>query len=243
MNCYYSISQYPGTTGKYYYSWFFDKHGIDATYVPIGCDPGEFDVVMTDLLNKPDTFGISISMPYKTRVIKYCTTIASSVSDYNSCNTIVVNSSWYTGHNCDLSGVIGVISGVDLNTSISVLGNGAMGKMFYGYLQQSKYTNVKLYSRSMGNWEDRHTSTEIIINCTALGTSSSGSPLNQIPDGVTRVIDLSVNETELSHQCFINSVKYTGGMEFYRYQFIDQFKKYTGITIEPTQFEIAKNQR
>jgi shikimate 5-dehydrogenase len=241
MKRYYSISQYPGTTGQYYYSWFFKQYSIDATYTPIGCLPDDFDRIVSELLLQPDTSGISVSMPYKSAIIQHCIVTALSVTDYDSCNTVVVTDSGYIGHNCDLAGVVGVTRDIAIDTSISVLGNGAIGKMFYEYLQRSKYTNVKLYSRSIGNWSDRHSNTEVVINCTALGTSSHESPLERIPDGVTKVIDLSVNAAQLSQQC--HAISYVGGMEFYRYQFIDQFERYTGIAISPEQFEVARKQR
>lgn len=241
MKNYYSISQYPGSTGKHYFTWFFKHYNIDATYTPIGCDPVDFDTKITYLLNSESTSGISISMPYKKSVMKHCNTLDLTAQLYDMCNTLVVNPNQLIGYNCDIAGVKGVTSGLSTDNCITILGNGVIGKMFYSYLYDAKYVHIHLYSRSIGNWNERHADSTVIINCTALGTISENSPLEYIPKSVKLVIDLSMKKSELYNQCVSNGIKYISGIDFYSYQFIDQFKRYTGIVTTKSQFDDARH--
>lgn len=245
MSCtkkFYSISQFPGTTGKYYYNYFFNYYNINATYTPLGCSPELFDDTISVLLNDKCTSGISISMPYKNIAMQYCNELSEESKKYNLCNTILIEPSKVIGYNCDFAGVLGISKELNTSDSIAILGSGSIGKMFYNHMVNSKY-NVKLYSRSVGNWNDRHNKVDIIINCTALGTISDNSPLDYIPISVNKIIDLSLKKTELWKQCMSRNIKYIDGLEFYYHQFIDQFKKYTGINITQDSFKLAGQQR
>ena len=156
---YYSVSQYPGSTGQYYYSYFFKKYNIAATYTPLGCVTDDFETLLNSLLDDADTAGISISMPYKRSILEHVTKRNGnhdrSVIQYALANTVVVNPN-LTTYNCDLQGVVEVTKQLPVDSKISILGNSAMGKMFSDYLIASKYKNVMMYSRSMGNWNERY---------------------------------------------------------------------------------------
>jgi shikimate 5-dehydrogenase len=232
---YYSISQYSGTTGQYYYNYFFDRRNIDAIYIPLGCQPHEFENTVDRLLADPLTRGISVSMPYKRRIVDYVSlnygTHHDSVTEYGLCNTVLTDPC-LTSYNCDLAGVIMVSENISTDSTISILGAGAMGKMFHQYLTAHKYSNVTVYSRGTDNWQDRNESADVIINCTALGTSRNNSPLVHIPKNTTMIIDLSIKPGVLHQQALVSGTAYVSGLEFYYHQFIDQFRCYTGITLE-----------
>jgi shikimate 5-dehydrogenase len=240
---YYSVSQYPGTTGQYYYSYFFKKYDIDATYTPLGCTTDNFETLMNSLLDDTDTAGISISMPYKRSIIEYVSKRNGkhdrSVTQYALANTVIVNPN-LTTYNCDLQGVIEVTKQLPIDSKISILGNGAMGKMFNDYLREIKYKHVMIYSRSIGNWNERHDDADVIINCTSVGTVTRESPLDYIPKLAKTVIDLSVvsGTLESSTQC-----NYISGLTFYYYQFIEQFYQYTNIRLDYNDVVQAGNER
>lgn len=241
---YYSVSQYPGTTGQYYYSYFFKKHNIDATYTPLGCTTDNFETLMNSLLDDTDTAGISISMPYKRNIIDYVTkrngTHDQTVTAYELANTVVVNPT-LTTYNCDLQGVMEVTKHLPIDNKIAILGNGAMGKMFSDYLSESKYTNIMIYSRSIGNWNERYNQADAIINCTSVGTVTRESPLEYIPELTTTVIDLSVISGTL--ETLSKHCRYVNGLTFYYYQFIEQFYQYTNIRLEYNDVVQAGNER
>jgi shikimate 5-dehydrogenase len=239
MKKYYSISQYPGKTGSYFYNLFFKKYNIDASYVALGCQPEDFPTLFAQLTNDTDTHGISVSMPYKKAVMDYCSNSDRDAVYYDSCNTITLNDTQSTGHNCDLNGVIEMSKLFSVNDTVSILGDGAMGQMFYRYLKDNKYQHINLYSRNKDNWQLRHDDADVVINCTSLGTSIPNSPLEQIPTNCKMIIDLAIKDNELAAQSKQCAIRYIGGMTFYGYQFIKQFEYYSGIKITIEQFNEA----
>lgn len=241
MKHYYSISEYPGRTGLYFYTYFFQRHGILADYTPLGVSPADFEQEFQSVLNTGAS-GISISMPFKQQVLNQLHSLDASVSDYGSCNTVVVQDGHLTGYNCDLAGVEYVCEYILPGDVVSILGSGAMAKMFQNYLASHKYPEIRMYSRSMNNWSQRHSACDVLINCTALGTVSSDSPVAYIPDDVHTVIDLAIMPGQLKAQC-LNQARYISGQEFYMHQFIKQYHCYTGITVTEQEFLQAQAAR
>ena len=228
MKKFISLSQYPGRTGEYFYSEFFKHYNIDATYRPLASN----DVVKSiNQAIEDGVSGISISMPFKRTVIPLLNKTHPYVSMYNSCNTIKIDKNATTGYNADLAGVEYVCKHIKQGDKITILGGGAIGSMFVKYLEEDHYNNLNVCTKNSGTWNNRFVYSDIVINCTALGTSSFESPykLGQIPPAARVVIDLAIKENELQEQCKIARVKYVSGREFYRAQFLKQFEIYTGI--------------
>lgn len=228
MKKFISLSKYPGKMGKYFYTEFFKYYQIDATYEPRACDDIQQGIAaaLEDNVN-----GISVSMPFKQTVITQLHSRSASVSMYNSCNTIINDSGFLTGYNADLAGVEYVCKNINISDRVIVLGAGAIGGMFVKYLEGSHYDNLNVCTRSSETWHERYKPADVIINCTALGTSIEESPykMGQIPPGTRLVIDLAIKNTEFSNQCKNYGIKYISGREFYREQFLKQFEIYTGI--------------
>lgn len=235
MKKFYSISQYPGKTGKYFYTKFFEYYNFDAIYSPLGTN--NFFTTYKNLIEN-GAHGISVSMPFKKEVIKYLNSFDDDVSKYNTCNTITINNFNCHGHNADLGGVIRVCELFDTLENISILGNGCMANMFAKYLLEY---NISLYSNSLNNWNKRHSENKIIINCTALGTSDVSSPLDFIPKNTRLVIDLAIKDNNLKKLCIEKKIKYVSGIEFYKFQFLKQFKIYTDIIPDTEFFDFCYN--
>ena len=225
-----SLSQYPGTTGKTYYTKFFQKYNLDYTYEPLGTD--NLDKSVDEALNQ-GVSGISISMPFKKDIIRYLDVLDQSVIDHNSCNTMLVENNQLVGYNSDLYGILHVKNYIKSTDNITILGNGCMSQMFQKVL--SDY-DVTVYARSLENWEERSTPADVIINCTALGTSSDQSPFVTIPQ-CNLVIDLAIKSNQLKNQCQTSATKYIPGITFYKYQFLNQFKIYTGLDLHAEEFD------
>ena len=235
MKKFYSISKYPGNTGKYFYSNFFQYYNIDAEYIPLGSD--NFKQTFDEILSFAS--GISVSMPFKQEAIKFVDIKSLDVLKYDSCNTLTVKNNLITGNNCDLEGVKYFCNLIDQNFTVGILGNGCMGKMFFNYLDLNK---KNIYSRSLYNWSKRHDESEVIINCTSLGTSSFESPLEFISDRVKLIFDLSLGKNDLQNMCFENNINYVNGIEFYKAQFAKQFELYTNISLDIEYFDyLLKN--
>ena len=242
MKKFISLSQYPGTMGKYFYTEFFKHYNIDATYEPLPCH--DIDLSIRQSIEQ-EVSGISISMPFKRTVIPLLNKKHPYVNMYNSCNTIKINKNETTGYNADLAGVEQVCKLIKADDKIIILGAGAIGSMFIKYLEEQYYGNLNICARSLGTWSERFKPADVIINCTAMGTSTPDSPylLGQMPPSTRLVIDLAIKDNELKQQCANYSVKYISGREFYRAQFLKQFEIYTGIKPSETVYnEIESRQ-
>jgi shikimate 5-dehydrogenase len=244
MKKFISLSKFPGKTGEYFYTEFFKHYNIDATYEPRACTDLEASI---NQAMEEQVDGISVSMPFKQRVISYITNQHAYSKLYNSCNTIKITQGKTYGYNADLAGVEHVCKYIKQNDKITILGAGTMGSMFAKYLEEEHYGNLNVCARSLGTWNNRYIHADVVINCTALGTSTEESPyrLGQIPPKARIIIDLAIKDNELKQQCKNYNIKYISGREFYRSQFLKQFEIYTGIkpseqvydTIESQQYE------
>ncbi len=242
MKHYKSVSRFPGKTGQYYYTKFFEHYGIEAMYTPVGLEYGIKEFLEQE--KQQGTAGISVSMPFKTEVIAYLDELDISAIEYGTVNTITINDGIARGYNADLAGVEYTASMLDTNDRIMILGSGAMARMYVSYLHAHGYRNVKQVARSDNNWNQRFDVTDIIVNCTALGTSTAESPyqLGQLNPEVKLVIDLAIKDNDFAKQCAIKSVKYVNGTVFYRQQFLRQFEIYTGIKPDSQLFDIFERQ-
>ena len=241
MKQYISLSQFPGTTGKYYYSKFFEYYNIPAQYTPLAADSIAESIQQAKQQN---IAGISVSMPFKSAVTKLLDELDTDLAEYPSCNTIVNSNGVLRGYNADLAGVEHSCKQIKQDDAITILGMGAMGSMFAEYLTKNGYTNLNICARKLDTWNNRFKPSDVIINCSALGTSSSNSPFlpGQLAPGTRLVIDLAIKDNELKNQCAILGVKYTSGIEFYKQQFLKQFEIYTGIKPDSAKFDEFERQ-
>lgn len=230
MKKFISLSQYPGKTGQHYYTKFFQKYNLPYFYEPIGTTNVKSSI---DYALHENVAGISISMPFKKSVIEYLDNASQEVIDYSSCNTILIQNNKLIGHNADYYGALHAISYIKQYDHVAILGNGSMANMFYKMLKEY---NVKIISRSLNNWNTRFDNFDVYINCTSLGTITSESPFNSLPK-CRLVIDLALKENQLFNQCNEIGTKYLSGLEFYKHQFINQFKIYTGLNINAKEFD------
>ena len=239
MKKYVSFSRYPGKVGEYFYSKFFEHYGISAVYEPQGTDNLQKSLEKAVM---DDVAGISVSMPFKQTVLNLLDKKTSYCELYNSCNTINIENNLLVGYNADYYGMQHVCKDIPKNSTITILGNGAMASMFTSYLEYDFYAGLRICARSSNTWEDRHLPTDVIINCTALGTSTHESPYEHLPAGTKLVIDLAIKDNDLQLQCQNANVKYKSGKEFYKEQFLNQFKIYTGIVPDSDLFNQFERQ-
>jgi shikimate 5-dehydrogenase len=226
-----SISLNPGKTGEYFYSKYFEYYGVSANYRAIGIQSlGRW----IETNEWKGFHGISVSMPFKREVIKYLETMDSNVKIYDACNTIKVDSHHWAGFNTDIYGVRRVCELIPMDSTIQILGDGAMSQGFQLVLMEQG-RSFTVFSRKSGNWEGRNTSFECRINTTAIGTQTPESPLL---DGfeASLVIDLAIPIGRLSEQSKKNGIPYIGGMFFYEHIFSKQFEIYTSIKVDPLLF-------
>lgn len=226
MSEFFSLSKYPGKTGEYFFNSMFKKFNMPHTYTALACNNIADGV--RDMKERNAT-GFSVSMPFKRDVIKEIDFVENTVSRFNSCNTVYHNPAGWLGCNTDYFGAHHVLQQVPENSKVSILGDGAMGLMFKLILGNRSI----IYSRKLGNWDQRYQTSDVIINCTSYGTSSEESPFDTLPVS-NLIIDLAIKPNQLEQQAIAAGAKYISGMEFYKRQFIRQFGIYTKkvITME-----------
>lgn len=227
-----SLAIKPGKTGTYYYNSMFEFYGFDATYEALQCV--DLDKTVSDLRDVK-IGGISVSMPFKRQVVKFLDEADESVTATGSCNTVVVTGSRWVGFNTDLRGVEWATSQIESTTSVQVLGDGAMGSLFAMQLAKAE-RKFEVFSRRLGNWQERHQAHDTIINTTALGTLDRSSPLEMI-QGANLIIDLALVPGDLFSLAKSASARYISGLEFYKWVFLSQYEKYTGRSPSPDLFD------
>jgi shikimate dehydrogenase len=209
---------------------------MDAVYEAQSCD--NIKQSITEAVSN-SVSGISISMPFKQAVIPLLTEFDAYTTMYNSCNTITVKGEITRGYNADIFGVEYVCKNINFSDRITILGIGAVGSMFIKYLEEGNYGNINVCARSLNTWERRYAPADVVINCTALGTSSTESPylLGQLHPDVKLVIDLAIKDNEFKKQCLAKGIKYMSGREFYKAQFLKQFYIYTKVIPNPDLYD------
>jgi len=239
MKKYISLSEYPGRTGQYFYTKFFQHYGIEAAYEPRGTDNLAKSIVhaLEEGVN-----GISVSMPYKKDILRFLDNASSYVDIYQSCNTVIVDDNKLTGYNADIAGVEWVCAQIRDAEKITILGSGAMASMFIKYLEEDHYGKINIAARKLDTWNNKDLPADVVINATALGTSSTKSPFKKLPRGVKLVVDLAIKDNTLAEQCQAAGVKYLSGIDFYKQQFLAQFKIYTGIEASGELFDEFRQQ-
>lgn len=225
---FYSLSQHPGKTGEKFYRAMFKKHHLSHSYTAQGTNDVKGSIQSLISLGAD---GISISMPFKKEVLDILDYSDNIVTQFTSCNTIKILDGKLYGYNTDFIGLLSSINHIPAGSKISILGDGAMGSMFKKILG-----DAEIYSRKLGNWDQRYNDNDVIINCTSYGTATSESPFESLPK-TTLVIDLAIKENKLHKQCIESSIQYISGLEFYKYQFLKQFEIYTGIEIKIEDLE------
>jgi shikimate dehydrogenase len=233
MKRFISLSKFPSSNGKYFYTNFFKLYNIEAEYVPLPAADENFEDQIRIAIDS-GVSGISVSMPFKHQASFILDYTDSSVSNYNSCNTIVIKDKKLHGYNTDIEGVIQTCTKIQ-SKSVAILGDGSMANMYSKYLSNRDIT-INMYSRRLQNWDKRHDDAEVVINCTGIGTVDDESPMISL-NNTKLVIDLAIKKKKLYKQCLTNDIEYVSGSEFYKHQFLKQFMLYTGVIVNELKFD------
>jgi len=210
MKRFISLSKYPSSNGKYFYTNFFKLYNIEAEYVPLPATDKNFEDQIRTAIDLRVS-GISVSMPFKNQASLMLDYSDSSVSNYDSCNTIVIKDEKLYGYNTDLEGVIQTSTKIQ-SKSVAILGDGSMASMYSKYLSNRDIT-INMYSRRLQNWDDRHDdNAEVVINCTGIGTVDNESPL------------LSLTKIKTGNMLLLGL-------------FLKQFMLYTGVLVNELEFD------
>ena len=218
-----SLSGKPGQTGSFFYQKGFSFFSLDANYSALLCNS---NVQFQSILQKLQFAGISVSMPFKRTAFSLSSVRDKSAIDAECVNTLVLKNGTYHGYSTDIDGVDWLINEIIVG-DVAILGNGAIGTMLSKRLTQIQKP-FSIFSRSLNNWHQRHGNFDTIINCTALGTMTSESPLNSVKERCV-VVDLPLKRGNLENVVSKSNATYIPGIDFYSRVFRSQFRIYTNL--------------
>lgn len=229
-----SVSSSPGLTGTFFYTKAFDLKNYPGVYSAKYCSSEED---FYNVLHSKRYVGVSVSMPYKQVAVRGARSLDETARFAQSANTLVLENGGYRAFSSDYFAAAWVVDNL-VKGHVSILGNGAMGKIF-SRLLELKSVDYTIYSRSLGNWDLRHKPVDTLINCTSVGTSSSGSPIDFVSPNCT-IIDLALKPTLLSKIASRSGSTYIAGIDFYTRVFRRQFEYYTSIVMSESEIESIK---
>ena len=102
----FAVSGYPlkVTGSPHFFNTIFGIEHADAVYVPIPADSAES---MLRLAEEIGILGISVTVPYKEKVLPYIVHKSNEVLSIGACNTVVAGAQGWIGYNTDAAGFSG----------------------------------------------------------------------------------------------------------------------------------------
>ena len=128
----FAVSGYPlkVTGSPHFFNTIFGIEQTDAVYVPIPADSAES---MLGLAEEIGIQGISVTVPYKEKVLPYLVNKSSEVQSIGACNTVVMGPQGWIGYNTDAAGFSGsLLSFVQLKDlrrrKVTIIGAGGAAR-------------------------------------------------------------------------------------------------------------------
>lgn len=216
-----SLALKPGNTGSQFYNTLFDHYQINAEYVACECTNIDKDLELA----KSTTAGISVTMPYKTKVRKFVDTWY--CDPIGPVNTLKITNKQADAYNTDFLGLEKLLTGVVNYKTVAILGDGAMSANAET-ICLAKNAKILKYSRNKNNWSQRHASCDVLINCTSIGVDPTETPVDYV-NFTDVIIDCVISNNKLVSMARQFNKQLITGAEIYKSQFLQQFEIYTGI--------------
>ena len=245
---YISVSKFPGNTGALLHNTGYKIHKLNSVYIPFKCNSAK---QLKKILQINKFSGISVSMPFKSTVLKYLNKTDKASKKVKAVNTILRNGKNLYGYNTDYIALKQIIKNKKLKIkNATILGNGSTGRTAYEVLKELNIKKIYLFSRKnrkfkmwklrkfdkILSWNHRHQiRSDLLVNSTPIGMINK----NILPIKLWRqkqfkyIIDFPINpKTKLSKISNKLKIIYIGGLEISLYQGLKQFNIYTGKKID-----------
>jgi len=181
--------------------------GLDLIYFAIPCDEKNFEIVIKSL-SKINCKGINITIPFKQKVLSYCSKISPIAEQIQAVNTLKPNNrgEWH-GINTDVDGLIYPLKNLNLiNKHAIILGSGGAARSAVQGLINLKMSEIVVISRNQislnsisNDFKNQHTikcisiknpntpylinTADLIINTTPVGMINNISTNEDLPFG------------------------------------------------------------
>ncbi len=182
--------------------------GLDLIYFSIPCNEKDFEIVINSL-SKINCKGINVTIPYKEKVLAYCSKISPLAEQIKAVNTLKPNGkgNWH-GINTDVEGLTYPLKNLNLaNKKAIVLGSGGAARSAIQGLINLKMSEIIIISRNQisidslfddfknqyllkglsfknPNIFDLINSADLIVNATPVGMINHLDTKEQLPFGV-----------------------------------------------------------
>ena len=239
-----SISRFPGNTGALLHNAGYKLYNLNCVYIPFECKD---ESLLKSIIYNNNFSGISVSMPFKNKVIKYIDKLDKSAFKTKSVNTIIRKNKSIYGFNTDYLAIRKIIKNkISKIKSATVIGNGSTSRTAFMVLKELNVKKIFLTSRNKKkykswninnsvkiiDWNKRESiASDILINCTPMGMKN----MNILPLKVNSnkqfkyIIDLPINKnTALSKIAKKFNINYIDGQQISLLQGIEQFRIYNG---------------
>jgi len=181
--------------------------GLDLVYLSIPCDEKDFEIVIKSL-SKINCKGINITIPFKEKVLNYCSQISPLAKQIKAVNTLKPyrDGEWH-GINTDVEGLLYPLENLNLlNKKAIILGSGGAARSAIQGLINLKMSEIIVISRNKisidsltNDFKNQHlikgitsknpnnlnliNSADLIINTTPVGMINHTSAKEDIPFG------------------------------------------------------------
>ena len=181
--------------------------GLDLIYFSIPCNENDFEIVIKSL-SKINCKGINITIPFKEKVLSYCSQISPLAEQIKSVNTLKPNSKGeWDGTNTDVDGLIYPLENLNLsNKQAIVLGSGGAARSAIQGLINLKISEIIVISRNqislctlVEDFKNQHlikglslknlnipnfiNSADLIVNTTPVGMINNKNEKEDLPFG------------------------------------------------------------
>jgi shikimate dehydrogenase len=235
----------------------FKELGLDFEYQKFEVPEHQFLSTLDDLKSKSFR-GLSVTMPYKTKIIQYLDKLDNLASEIGAVNTIVNDNGFLTGYNTDAYGAIEALKNNGINVEserhkILILGAGGAARaiafplarlgheiiianrtFMNGVQLAMELSNITMATvLNIDNVKDIIDNTRIIINCTPVGMKSKSEespiPIELIKENMV-IFDMVYypKETFLIKEARNIGAKIIYGYDMLLHQGVKAFKLWTG---------------
>lgn len=253
-----SVAKNPGITGSKFYNSIFQKIKYNGIYIPIKCLSF---IDLKNILKLKFISGISVSAPYKKKIIKLLDKIDNTAKITQSVNTVIRVRNKLIGYNTDYYAAKRLIKKTRLNKRHKVLliGSGAVARTFYEALKnktkfiylcarnKSKFNKWNLRKTDIViNWVEKNKiKTFLLVNATIVGMMKLNKKILFSEKNITnfkRLIDVVNNPNSiLQLTAKKKKVKFFGGLEMSFYQAVKQFNIYTSVKLKEKKIKNILN--
>ena len=156
-----SIAKKAGNFGTTIYNHVFEKLEMNFLYKSFSIENPEDALLGARALG---IRGISVTMPYKTDVLKYVDKVSPEVKFINAANTIVNDGQKLTAYNTDVDSSSTLLSETTNKKDLYILGKGGFSKAVQ-YSAKDLFENIHIITRS--NWKSiQEIKSGVVFNCT-----------------------------------------------------------------------------